>query len=503
MKIRSSGILLPIQSLPSKYGIGDLGPAARGFVRFLHAAGQQVWQILPLTPTVAEHGHSPYHSPSSFAFNPLLISPEQMAEQGFLDKTDLPGDTSVSRDSDKIDYYAAWNLKKELFSKAFELHRKEPDFEAFCRRNAYWLNDYALFESLTTHYKDAYWQQWPEGLARRGSGAIASASRQLSESLARTCFLQYLFYRQWTDLKDFCAKHQIKIMGDLPIYVPLHSADVWSRPDLFKLDKDFCPTSVSGVPPDYFSDTGQLWGHPAYNWEAHQKEDFDWWTRRISHNLELFDLMRIDHFRGLVACWEVPANETTALNGKWQRVPVHAFFNKLHRSIACLPLVAEDLGYITADVREIMARYDLPGMRVLVFGFTDHPARNTNAPHNVEKNSVVYTGTHDTNTARGWFEHEATEAAGKRACLYFGQDLSGKSFARHLVRTAMMSPANLCILPVQDILALGQQARINHPAWQTGNWLWKLTPGQLSQDKAARLKRFTWVYGRLQAQRAE
>ncbi|MFW6080749.1 MAG: 4-alpha-glucanotransferase [Desulfosalsimonas sp.] len=497
-KIRSSGILLPVQSLASKYGIGDLGPAARDFVSFLHAAGQHVWQILPVTPTVAEHGHSPYHSPSAFAFNPMLISPEQMAEQGFLDKKDLPADTDTREASDRIDYYAAWNLKKDLFSKAFELHRKDPDFKAFCRKNEYWLNDYALFSVLTSHYKGKYWTHWLRGLARRKPKILASASRQLSEPIARTCFLQYLFYRQWIDLKAFCARHHIRIMGDMPIYVPLHSADVWCRPGLFKLDKDFRPVSVSGVPPDYFSDTGQLWGHPVYDWDAHKKEAFDWWTRRISHHLELFDSLRIDHFRGLVACWEVPANETTALNGRWRKVPVHRFFNALHRGLSCMPLVAEDLGYITPDVREVMAEYDLPGMRVLVFGFTGDPAGNPNAPHKVEKNSVVYTGTHDTNTARGWFETEAAETARKRACIYFGAKLSGKTFARALTRAAMMSPARLCILPVQDVLALGQQARINHPAKQKGNWIWKLTPDQLTPNTAARLKRLTWIYGRLQ-----
>ncbi len=501
MKIRSSGILLPIQSLPSRFGIGDLGPEARGFVRFLHAAGQQVWQILPVTPTAAGHGHSPYHSPSAFAFNPLLISPEQLAEDGFVSGNDLPDDFQPDKmqdqqPSDRIDYPRAWATREPLFLKAFELHRKDPDFEAFCEQNRYWLHDYALFSVLTRHFKDRYWRQWPRALARREPGALAGASREFSEPIARACFLQYLFYRQWTDFRRFCSRHHIRLMGDMPIYVPLHSADTWCRPELFRLDENFRPECVSGVPPDYFSDTGQLWGHPVYNWEAHEKSGFDWWARRIRHHLNLFDILRIDHFRGLVASWEVPADETTALNGKWREAPVHAFFNTLHKRLSCLPLVAEDLGYITADVREVMRHYDLPGMRVLVFGFSDDPARNPNAPHNVEKTSVVYTGTHDTNTARGWFESEASDTDRKRACAYFGTQLDAKNFARLLVRIAMMSPANLCILPLQDLLCLGEQARINHPARKKGNWLWKLAPGQLNSNTGARLANLTKIYGR-------
>lgn len=496
MKTRTSGVLLPIQSLPSRFGIGDLGPASREFVQFLHAAGQHVWQILPVTPTAALHGHSPYHSTSAFAYSPLLISPEQMVEQGFLGWADLAARPAIREASGRIDHEAAWEGKRELLVKAFELHRNEPEFDFFCAQNASWLHDYALFSALTRQHGDRFWRQWPEGLARRDPGALASALRNLSESVARCCFFQYLFHRQWADLKDFCTRHEIRIMGDMPIYVPYHSADVWCRPDLFKLDADFRPGYVSGVPPDYFSETGQLWGHPVYEWGAHVRDGFDWWVRRIGHHLDLFDILRIDHFRGLVALWEVPAGASTALSGKWRKSPVHTFFKALQKRFSCLPLVAEDLGYITADVREVMRRYDLPGMRVLLFGFTGDPARNPNAPHNVEQSSVVYTGTHDTNTARGWFENEAEDAAGKRASAYFGTRLSGKSFARHLVRAAMMSGARLCILPVQDLLLLGQQARINHPGKQNGNWCWKLIPGQLSTNSAARLANLTRLYGR-------
>jgi 4-alpha-glucanotransferase len=297
MKTRSSGILLPVQSLPSNFGIGDLGPAAREFVQFLHAAGQHVWQILPVTPTEAEHGHSPYHSPSAFAFNPLLISPEQMAEHGFISRADLPAPVKTTQSPDRIDYDAAWAARKDLFSRAFELHRKDSDFAAFCEKNAYWLHDYALFDVLARQYRASCWQKWSPGLVRRRPDALAAAARQMTEPVARACFLQYLFYRQWTDFRDFCAQHQIRVMGDMPIYVPLQSADVWRQPHLFNLDQDFSPVAVSGVPPDYFSSTGQLWNHPVYNWEAHEKQEFDWWVRRIQHHLHLFDLLRVDHFR--------------------------------------------------------------------------------------------------------------------------------------------------------------------------------------------------------------
>ncbi len=496
IKIRSSGILLPVQSLASKFGIGDLGPAAREFAQFLHAAGQHVWQILPVTPTEAQHGHSPYHSPSAFAFNPLLISPEQMAEHGFISKADLDQLPEIAASPGKIAYGAAWEVKKDLLARAFELHRKDPDFEAFCQQHAHWLNDYAMFSVLTRQYRNRFWHQWPPGLVRREPGTLAAAARQLAEPISWTCFLQYLFYRQWTDLREFCTRHNVGIMGDMPIYVPLHSADVWCRTELFKLDPEFQPVVVSGVPPDYFSDTGQLWGHPVYDWQIHEKQGFDWWISRIGHHLDLFDILRIDHFRGLVAAWEVPAADTTALNGKWHPVPVHSFFRALHQRFSCLPLVAEDLGNITADVREVMAQYDLPGMRVLVFGFNDDPSGNPNAPHNVDPAGLVYTGTHDTNTAAGWFENEATEIAQKRASAYFGANLTPATFARMLVRAAMMSPARLCILPIQDILALGQEARINHPATQKNNWLWRLTPNQLTAEEASRQLNLTRIYGR-------
>jgi 4-alpha-glucanotransferase len=493
MKIRTSGILLPIQSLASRFGIGDLGPAAREFVRFLYAAGQHVWQILPVTPTEEKHDHSPYHSPSAFAFNPLLISPEQMAQDGFISQSDLP---KPVKQSDQIDYKAAWTARKKLFEKAFDLHKNEPEFKNFCNQNKYWLEDFALFSELNRQYAGRTWPKWSPGLASRDPEALDAADREMSDHTEFICFIQYLFFRQWKALKAFCEDHQVRIMGDMPIYVPFHSADVWANPHLFKLDDQFNPTAVSGVPPDYFSETGQLWGHPVYDWQAHENQNFDWWVFRIAHHLNLFDMLRIDHFRGLVAYWQVPAGHTTALKGKWEKAPANAFFNTLHRRLSCLPLVAEDLGYITPDVREVMSRYDLCGMRVLVFGFSDDPAQNPNAPHNVEKNSIVYTGTHDTNTARGWFENEASDNEVKRARLYFGANLTPKTFANLLVRAAMMSSARLCILPAQDILTLGENARINNPGLRHNNWLWRLVPEQLTPATAKSLALLTKIYGR-------
>ncbi len=494
MNIRTSGILLPIQSLSSTTGVGDLGPETRRFIDFLCDAGQNIWQILPINPTLAEHEHSPYHSPSAFAFNPLLISPEMMIDAGYLENADLhdmpdfpPG---------RIDYETSRQLKETLFARAHDRFREDdPEFEKFCCQHAHWLDDYALFIALSRHYQTTRWHQWPEPIRNREPGALVTATLKLSREISFIRFVQYIFYKQWINFKTACNDKGIQIMGDLPVYVPHESADVWVHPELFKLDAHMTPVAVTGVPPDYFSETGQRWGHPVYKWDAHRESCFDWWMRRIQHNLDLYDYLRIDHFRGLVAYWEIPVNEKTAVNGKWINAPVRDFFNTLFHRMPCAPVIAEDLGYITADVREIIREYEIPGMRVLIFGF-DSPSGNPNAPHNIDSSCVVYTGTHDTNTARGWFDNEAGTSGKERVFSYFGRTMTATEFADELVRTAYMSRAWLCIIPMQDLLSLGSDARINRPGSGEGNWQWRLEKTQINTSLAARMRQMAERFGR-------
>jgi 4-alpha-glucanotransferase len=497
MLSRSSGALLPIFSLPSRHGIGDLGPGAFRFVDFLHAAGQRIWQVLPLNPTEGAFGHSPYHSVSCFAFNPLLISPEVLAAEGLLDPPDLQMRSRLPEN--RIDYPAAEAFKRRLLDKACQRFRQllpDSGYDRFCAENAYWLDDYALFAALAASHAKASWDRWPPPARDRRSAAIKRLRKDFQSPIETRQIEQYLFYRQWMSLLSYCREKCIHLFGDLPIYVPFHSADVWSHRRLFKLDRFRRPTAVSGVPPDYFSTDGQLWGHPVYNWEMHRQTRYDWWARRVAHQTAVFDAVRVDHFRGLVAYWEVAPKERTAKNGRWVPAPSDDFFSELQRRFVSLPLVAEDLGDITADVRETMRRYGLPGMRVLMFGFSGNPVENPNAAHNLPEHCVVYTGTHDNNTARGWFEKEATAAEKRRLALVSGRRMKGREVAGELIRLAMRSPARWCIIPVQDLLGLAGPARINTPGQAHGNWAWRLTQRQLDSLSAQRLRELTAAFGR-------
>jgi 4-alpha-glucanotransferase len=497
MLSRSSGLLLPIFSLPSRFGIGDLGPGAFRFVDSLHAAGQRMWQILPLNPTEGAFGHSPYHSVSCFAFNPLLISPEVLAEEGWVDGTDLQQRNRLPEG--RIDYAAVGALKRRLLEKACRRFRERmPDtgYEYFCMENAYWIDDYALFSALSARHAHIAWDRWPSPARGRSSVDMKRLRKELHDSIEKLKIEQYLFYRQWTALRSYCWEKCIHLFGDLPIYVPFHSADVWAHRTLFKLDRFHRPLAVSGVPPDYFSADGQLWGHPVYKWESHRLTRFDWWVRRIAHQMAVFDAVRIDHFRGLVAYWEVAAGARTARHGRWVEVPSDDLFSELQRRFVSLPLVAEDLGHITADVRETMQHFGLPGMRVLMFGFSGNPALNPNAVHAIPEHCVVYTGTHDNNTARGWFEKEASGNEKNRLSFISGRRVGAQEAAWELTRLAMLSSARWCIIPVQDLLGLGALARINTPGQACGNWVWRLTSRQLDTLPVERLLELTSTFGR-------
>jgi 4-alpha-glucanotransferase len=496
MSLRSSGILLHPSSLPSPFGIGDLGPPAHRFADFLAASGQRLWQLLPLNPTDAGHGHSPYYSPSAFAGNPLLISPEALVEQGLLEVSEirLAGKPPAGR----VAFDEALRCKRHLLQLAgrrFASAGAPTAYTLFCRRSG-WLDDFVLYIVLRDYYHGRPWFEWPHSLRDRQPAALQEARETFGDRIRFEKIVQYLFFRQWFALKRYCNGRQIRMIGDLPIYVPLDSADVWAHPHFFKLDAQGRPTALSGVPPDYFSATGQLWGHPVYDWQALQQQGYGWWIDRMRHHLWLYDLTRIDHFRGLVAYWEVPASADTAVDGRWVDVPVEDLFDRLIIHLGTLPVIVEDLGTITADVREVIRHYGFPGMRVLLFAFGDDFPNSSFLLHHHEKNCVVYTGTHDNNTTRGWWSEEAGPMEKRNLVRYLGREVAAEELPWELIRLAMMSSAEKAVIPLQDVLQLGAEARMNRPSRDTGNWLWRFEWRALGTHVADRLRDMTVSYGR-------
>jgi 4-alpha-glucanotransferase len=499
LKTRRSGILLHLSSLPSPFGIGDLGPGARRFADFLAAAGQTVWQVLPLNPTAPIYGNSPYSGPSAFAGSPLLVSPELMEQDGLLDSEDLRDYPSLGED--RVPYAGVAEQKERLLRLAYERFRAvrsghgHYEFESFCTVNDHWLNDYALFVALKERFCGVAWCDWAVEIRDRAESAVEYWQGELADRIAMEKFIQFVFFSQWMDLKRYCNGLNIQIIGDAPIYVSYDSADVWSNPGLFKLDDHKRSYVVAGVPPDYFSETGQLWGNPIYNWDSLASTRYTWWVKRLGFYMKLYDLIRLDHFRGFVGYWEVPASEKTAVNGKWVKAPAHQFFSVLLRRFPYLPIIAEDLGIITADVREVMVRFGFPGMKVLLFAFGD-VAHNHYAPHHHVRDCVVYTGTHDNNTARGWFLNEARDDEKRCLFQYLGRTITDDSVAWEMTRLAMMSVANLAVVPMQDVLGLGQEARMNMPSITYGNWEWRMKAGALSPAAASRLLELSRLYNR-------
>ncbi|MBN2467114.1 MAG: 4-alpha-glucanotransferase [Deltaproteobacteria bacterium] len=496
MMPRASGILLHITSLPSPFGIGDLGPWAYRFVDFLAESGQRFWQILPLNPTESVFGNSPYHSTSAFAGNPLLISPDGLVEEGLLERGDV--ETLPDFPAHIVDFDKVISYKQALLHRAYERFKggREYEYERFCSENRYWLPDCALFRALRARNQGKVWSEWPPDLRDRVPRALESAGSDFIEAVKEEKFLQYIFHKQWSALRGYCHQKEVRIMGDLPIYVQYDSADVWAHPDLFKLDEEKKPSAVAGVPPDYFSKTGQLWGNPVYRWDVLKERGYDWWIERIRYNITLLDYLRLDHFRGFVGFWELPAEEKTAINGRWIKAPAEDFFESILRSIPSPPLIAEDLGVITPDVVEIMDRFGFPGMKLLLFAFGDAGGANPYLPHNLVANCVAYTGTHDNNTVRGWFKNDATAPEKAALLRYLGRNVPVKNLHWELIRLLMMSVANLTIFPMQDILGLGGEARMNRPSTANGNWEWRLAPDALTTDLRARLRSITEIYGR-------
>jgi 4-alpha-glucanotransferase len=495
---RASGILCHVTSLPSRFGIGDLGPWAYRFADFLADARQTYWQILPLTPTNPVHGNSPYDSRSAFAGNPLLISPELLLENELVKPEDLAEHPPFS--GERVDYKSVASYKTRLLDKAFQRHQNRgasnSAFEKFCDRSAAWLEDYSLFTALKTHFEGAAWPEWPEPLRDRDKSTLTQWKKRCREEIKKEQYVQYLFFKQWRALKKYANGKKVLLIGDMPIYVSGDSADVWANPGFFKLDKHKRPTAVAGVPPDYFSATGQLWGNPVYRWEAHKESKYAWWIKRLRHNLACFDRVRLDHFRGFVAYWEVPAGERTAKNGRWVPAAADEFFAQLVLQFPGAPFFVEDLGLITPDVRAVMKRFGFAGMKLLLFGFGDDMAGNPYAFHNHEKNSVVYTGTHDNNTVKGWFVEEASHEERARLSAYVGHEVPADEAARELTRLAFMSVADTAIVPMQDLLGLGSEARMNRPATTEGNWTWRFVPEQLAPSLRDRLTKLAGIYGR-------
>jgi 4-alpha-glucanotransferase len=493
---RSSGILLHITSLPSSYGIGDLGPWAYKFADFLAQSGQRYWQILPLNPIDPVYGNSPYHSISAFANNLLLLSPDLLLQDGFLSEGELKDVPDFHQR--RVDYNQVIAYKKNIFRSAYDRFKADehPDYRHFDAENAYWLDDFALFTAVKDYFSKQAWSDWTQEIRDRQPEALRAMREQLRERIEMEKFLQYVFFKQWFSLKEYCNQRDIQLFGDMPIYVDYDSVDVWKDPALFKLNSDKRPSFVAGVPPDYFSETGQRWGNPVYQWDALKESSYAWWMQRIKRNLQYFDLMRIDHFRGLVSYWEIAADEKTAINGKWVEAPAEDFFTVLLENFPDAPIIAEDLGIITPDVQEVMNRFGFPGMKVLLFAFGDDLATNPYIPHNHIKDCVLYTGTHDNNTVRGWYEHEATSEIKQKLIRYLGHAVSLEDVHWEFIRCAMMSVADMVIFPMQDILGLGEEDRMNRPSTVKGNWEWRLLPGEVAPSLSHKLMDMTGLYGR-------
>jgi 4-alpha-glucanotransferase len=492
-RTRACGILLHPTSLPGSHGIGSLGAEAYAFVDFLAGAGQSIWQILPLGPT--GYGDSPYSALSAFAGNPLLICPERLVEAGDLDPSTIAG---AVMPEGAVNFGFVHGFMGRLLQKAAHRFRataaaeRRTAFADFCDRQASWLNDYAIYRALRQHFGDQSWNRWPVEIRRREEAALRHWGEQLAGPIYEEKYAQFVFFEQWFALKEYANSRGVRILGDIPIFVALDSADVWANPHLFHLDAEGEPTRVAGVPPDYFSKNGQRWGNPLYRWESMVADGFAWWLARFRWNLAQTDWVRIDHFRGFEACWSIPAEEETAINGRWESVPGADLFRALADALGKVPIIAEDLGVITPEVEALRDHFGFPGMKILQFAFGSG-ADNLYLPHNLPRNCVIYSGTHDNDTTAGWWD--ALDRQGRDAVrAYLGS--GGREIAWDLIRLAMASVADLCIFPLQDVLGLGSAARLNTPGRPDGNWTWRFPPRTLTPELQRRLAELCRIYGR-------
>ena len=493
MKKRSSGILLHITSLPSKYGVGDLGPSAYKFADFLAQAKQRYWQVLPLNPPAIAIPHSPYNCLSAYAGNPMLISPKLLHKQGLLAAKEIQNVPDFPQS--QADYQVVIPHKTNLLNTAytsFKSKPQNPQYQRFCMENKSWLEDFAMYVALRQYFRPKMWCDWPPELRDRNNLRQESLSLKLQDDINREKFLQFQFFKQWFSLKHYCNERDIRIIGDIPIYVSFDSADLWANSHFFKLTRKKKPKVISGVPPDFFSKTGQLWGNPIYDWPALKKTGYSWWIQRIGHNLKLFDVIRLDHFRAFVAYWQVPANHKTAAKGRWIRAPKESFFRKLFQHFPSCPIIVEDLGHITPAVKASIEKFKLSDMRILTFGFDGDKNKNVHFINNHVKNSVVYTGTHDNNTLIGWFEKEAGPVQKRKLFDSLRPKVSPAQLNWELIKLAMSSRANLAIIAMQDILGLGQHARMNLPgSIAKENWTWRLDKNLTTSSTISKLKEIT------------
>ena len=489
--MRGSGILMHITSLPSPYGVGTMGREAYAFIDFLEKAGQTHWQILPLTPT--GYGDSPYQSCSTYAGNHYLIDLDFLVEEGLLDREEIAHIDWCETD-EKADFGRLYNNRLAVLHKAYERFGGSEEFDRFCSENSMWLSDFALFMALKARFGGKAWFQWDEDLKRREANAIWNARQELKSQIRFYSFVQYLFFRQWNNLRQYAGQKNIRIIGDVPIYVPLDSCDVWANPELFQLDENLNPTAVAGCPPDAFSEDGQLWGNPLYRWDAMAKDGYDWWIRRLAAAGRLYDVVRMDHFRGFEAYWAVPFGDATAKNGRWIKGPDKDFIRTVQRKLPQLALIAEDLGFLTQEVLDLRDESGLPGMKVLEFAF-DSREPSEYLPHTYIANTVCYTGTHDNMTMRQWFEtasHEAVEYATEYMNLRQEEGL-----VWGVIRTAFSSVSDLCVVQMQDYLNLGGEARMNFPGVASGNWTWRMKMDSATDELAMRIRSMAALYGRL------
>ncbi len=493
---RKSGILMPVASLPGKYGIGTFGKESYAFVDMLKEAGQSLWQILPLGPT--SYGDSPYQSFSTFAGNPYFIDPDILIEKGLLTKKEADS-FDFGKKADIIDYGKIYNSRFKMLKKAYGRFDAAADkgYEAFCRKNRFWLEDYALYMAIKNSFGGVSFIEWDEKIRKCDKITLEKYRVKFNKEIGFYKFLQYEFMAQWRALKKYANNNGIKIIGDIPIYVAFDSADTWAAPELFQFDEKGYPTAVAGCPPDGFSATGQLWGNPLYDWDYHKKTGFKWWIRRISHCYELYDIVRIDHFRGFDSYYAISYGDPTAKFGKWMKGPGYDLFKAVKEKIGDREMIAEDLGFLTDSVIRLVKRSGYPGMKVLQFAF-DSRADSDYLPHNYTSNTVVYTGTHDNDTTVGWFKKMKT-ADRRKALSYINKKefASDKELALSFVKLAMSTVSDLCIIPMQDWLALDGSARINLPSTVGGNWQWRMKSGAFTKKLAKDIKAVTKLYARL------
>ena len=490
--MRGSGILMHITSLPSPYGVGTLGREAYAFIDFLAAAGQTHWQILPLTPT--GYGDSPYQSCSTYAGNHYLIDLDLLQQEGLLDHADY-ANIDWGEDPQRADFGRLYNHRLSVLRIAYSRFAGSEEFDRFCGENSPWLSDFALFMALKERFGGKAWFQWEECLKRREADAIWQARQELKDEIRFYSFVQYLFARQWNHLRQYAAQKNIRIIGDVPIYVPLDSSDVWASPELFQLDANLTPTAVAGCPPDAFSEDGQLWGNPLYRWDVLAQDGYEWWIRRLEAAGRLYDVVRMDHFRGFEAYWSVPYGDSTARNGQWVKGPAMDFISTVRRRLPNLELIAEDLGFLTQEVLDLRDDSGLPGMKILEFAF-DSREPSEYLPHTYISNTVCYTGTHDNMTMRQWFE-----TAGADAVAYATEYMNlrpEEGLVWGVIRTAFASVSDLCVVQMQDYLNLGAEARMNFPGVASGNWTWRMAAGSTTQELAQRIRNLAVLYGRTQ-----